>query len=71
MFAEMLLKNKSMKKLYLEHGSIGEEGAQKLIDSLTHNTTVEKLELPDKYESSSRVDSRVLFTRGVTLYSYS
>ena len=73
-FAEMLLKNKSLKELNLQDNSIGEEGTQKLIDSLTHNTTVEKLELPEKYESSidsSRVDSRVHFTRGVTLYTYS
>ena len=69
-FAEMLRKNKSLKELYLDNpsrdDSIGEEGTQKLIDSLTHNTTVEKLKLPSKYESSigstSRVDSRVDFS---------
>ena len=75
-FAEMLLKNKSLKKLYLEDhntlrgDSIGEEGTQKLIDSLIHNTTVKMLALPVEYVSSihsSRVDSRVIFTSTVTL----
>ena len=68
--SEMLLKNKSLKNLLLEDVSIGEEGTQKLIDSLTHNTTVEELRLHKKYESSiasSRVDSRVHFSIGVTV----
>ena len=44
------------------------EYTQKLIDSLTHNTTVKELWLPEKYKSS--IDSsRVLFTHGVTLYN--
>ena len=49
-FAEMLLKNKSLVIMKLQDDSIGEEGTQKLIDSLTHNTTV-KLFLPEKYRS--------------------
>ena len=68
--SEMFLKNKSLKVLYLQDDPIGEEGTQKLIDSLTHNTTVEKLILPLKYKSSidsSRVDSRVHFSRVVTM----
>ena len=63
-FAEMLLKNKSLKVLDLRDDSIGEEGTQKLIDSLTHNTTVEKLWLPKKYEpsiTSNEVERRVRF----------
>ena len=52
-FAELLLKNKSLKKLDLrDDDSIGEEGTQKLIDSLTHNTTVRTLVLPNEYKSS-------------------
>ena len=74
-FTKMLLNNKWLKELYLEdyglpNDSIGEEGAQKLIDSLTHNTTVKKLVLHRKYKSSidsSKVDSRVFFTSGVIL----
>jgi len=69
-FAEMLLKNKSLRELFLEDDSIGKEGTQKLIDSVTYNTTVEELVLPYKYKSSidsSRVDSRVSFTSAVTL----
>ena len=61
-FAEMLLKNKSLKKVYLQDNSIGEEGTQKLIDSLTHNTTLKELKLPVKYKSSitnSGMDRRV------------
>ena len=38
-FAEMLLKNESLKVLNLLDDFIGEEGAQKLIHSLKHNTT--------------------------------
>ena len=54
-FAEMLLKNKSLKELNLagnstQENSVCEEGIQKLINSLTHNTSV-RLELPMKYES--------------------
>ena len=63
-FAEMLLKNKSLKMLSIQDDSIGKEGTQKLIDSLTHNTTVERLWLPEKYESSitnSSTDCRVRF----------
>ena len=70
-FAEVLLKNKLLKILDLVDDSIGEEGTQKLIDSLAHNTTVEKLVVHEKYESSidsSRVKSRVSFIDIVTLY---
>ena len=65
-FSEMLLKNKSLKELGIRDDSIGEEATQKLIDSLTHNTTVVTLVLPKKYESSNTstgVDSRVSFLR--------
>ena len=38
---------------------MGGEGTQKLIDSLTHNTTVKKLVPPEKYESPvSRVNKK-------------
>ena len=37
-FAEMLLKNKTLEELNLIEHSILEEGTQKLIDSLKHNT---------------------------------
>ena len=62
-FAEMLFTNKSLKELNLadnstQDNSICEESIQKLIDSLTHNTTV-RLGLPMKYESLI-ADSRVL-----------
>ena len=63
-FAEMLPENKSLKVLDLQNDSIGEEGSQKLINSLTHNTTVEQLWLPEKYKSSiSTVGRRVRFCR--------
>ena len=39
-FAEMLLKNKSLKVLHLQDDFIGVEGTQKLIDSLTRNITL-------------------------------
>ena len=39
-FAEMLLKNKTLKVLDLRDDFIGKEGAQQLNDSLTHNNSV-------------------------------
>ena len=44
-FAEMLHQNKSLKELNLQrrHNFISKEGTQKLIDSLKHNTSLEKL----------------------------
>jgi len=59
-FAEMLLKNKSLKKLNLQDNSIREKD---LIDSLTHNTTVEMLVLPQNKSSiaSSEIRERVIF----------
>ena len=65
----MLLKNKTLKVLGLSDYCIGEEGAQKLIDSLSHNTTVESLVLDKGFRSSSIassvVDNRVIFTNFV------
>ena len=61
----MLLKNNSLKTLDLRDDSIGEEGTQKLFDSLARNTTMKTLQLPKKYESSianSGIDRRVWFT---------
>ena len=58
-FAEMLLKNKTLEKLNLIEHSIHEEGTQKLIDSLKHNTMLQRLWLLN-YKSSittSGVDS--------------
>ena len=64
-FAEMLLKNKSLKVLEFPYDddSIGEEGTQKLIDSLEHNTTLETLKLCAEYKSfiAGSVDNRVRF----------
>ena len=59
-FAEILPKNKSLKKLDLVDYFMGKEDTQKLIDSLTYNTTVEQLWLPDS-STISNVDSRVQF----------
>ena len=65
-FAEMLFINKSLKVLDLRNDSIGEEGTQKLIDSLRHNTRVKELWLPVKYKSYNiRVGRRVKFRRQV------
>ena len=65
--AETLLKNKSLSVLKLYYcqcgDSIGEEVAQKLIESLKQNATLNELVLPKKYESSfiSGLDNRVVF----------
>ena len=50
-FAEMLLKNKTLEELNLIEHSIHEEGTQKLIDSLKHNTTLQHMWLLN-YKSS-------------------
>ena len=63
--ASELCTNYTLQTLFLGENQ-GEEDIQKLIDSLTHNTTVKELHLPRKYKSS--IDSsRVLFTHGVAL----
>lgn len=61
-FAKMLCENESLKKLFLQDNSIGEEGTRALINSLTKNTKLEELWLPKTYQpfiASSGVDSRV------------
>ena len=63
--ASELCTNYTLQTLFLGENQ-GEEDIQKLIDSLTHNTTVKELHLPRKYKSS--IDSsRVVFTHGVAL----
>ena len=59
MFAEKLLLNTSLVKLDLHCESIGLEGTQKLIDSLSKNSTVETLWLPWEYVSSVSTDRGV------------
>ncbi len=48
--AETLTLNKSLKWLDLLDDSIGAEGTEKLLNSLTQNTTLEILWLPKKYK---------------------
>ena len=53
-FASMLKKNRCLKTLYLHNdGSVGVEGALELIESLKHNTTLEKLMLSGKCKPPS------------------
>ena len=47
-FACMLKKNQCLKKLYVHNDSV--EGALKLMESLKHNTTLEKLWLSSRYK---------------------
>ena len=49
----MLKKNQCLKKLNLCGDSVGVEGALELIESLKHNTTLEKLWLSKKCEPPS------------------
>ena len=60
-FAEVLLRNKSLKELNLQGTKIGEEGVKKLNESLTYNTTV-RLWFPglvmDDSEATDESDSR-------------
>ena len=51
-FAEELLHNTSLRMLDLHCKSIGLEGTQKLIESLSQNSTLETLWLPGEYESA-------------------
>jgi len=48
-FLDMLLKNKTLKELYLDSDSIGKEVTQTLIDTLTHISTLQMLVLTEKY----------------------
>ena len=60
-FAEMLLKNKSLKELNLKGAKIGEEGAKKLNESLTYNKTVRlfpKSLVMDKSDSTDELNSK-------------
>ena len=63
--ASMLTVNKTLKVLYLRSNSITMSGTLKLIDSLTHNTTIEKLslyvdkELRSSNETYMRVKHRI------------
>ena len=47
-FASVLKKNQCLKTLYLIDDGVSVEGALKLIESLKHNTTLERLELSGK-----------------------
>ena len=49
----MLKKNQSLKILDLYDDSVGVEGALELIESLRHNTTLEKLNLSEKCKPPS------------------
>ena len=49
----MLEKNQCLKTLDLSDDSVGVEGALELIESLKHNTTLEKLMLSKKSEPPS------------------
>ena len=60
-FAGKLLHNTSLRMLDLKCESIGLEGTQKLIDCLSHNSTIKTLELPGKYESA--VSARETYQR--------
>lgn len=66
-FATMLKKNKCLKKLVFVDGSVGVEGALELIESMKHNTTLEKLRLSYKckphafFELDKVLKDRVMF----------
>ena len=69
-FAEKLRHNISLRMLNLNCESIGLEGTQKLIDSLSQNSTLASLWLPRKYESAvsaseayQRVKDRIVWRR--------
>ena len=68
-FAEMLTKNRSLKPLDLHSDSIGGKlDSEILIDSLWHDTTLERLVLPvlhlvDIKISGTIIDSRVIFNQ--------
>ena len=72
--AEMLPRNTSLSVLDLNCESIGLEGTQKLIDSLSQNSTLEELWLPRRYESSvetsevyRRVEDRIGWSKWFVL----
>ena len=75
--AEMLPRNTSLRELDLICESIGLEGTQKLIDSLSQNSTLAILQLPGQYKSSvessevyRRVKDRIGFGKWFVLFPY-
>ena len=75
--AEMLPRNTSLRVLDLACESIGLEGTQKLIDSLSQNSTLGILHLPEQYRSSvetsevyRRVKDRIVWGKWFVLFPY-
>ena len=59
--AEGLRANSTLTKLFLTNNPLGQKGAQALVDSLAHNTTVDDLCLPKQYKDT--IQSSVVYSR--------
>lgn len=59
--AEGLRANSTLTKLWLVNNPLGQKGAQALVDSLAHNTSVDDLQLPYQYRDT--IQSSVVYSR--------
>ena len=59
--AEGLRANSTLTKLWLVNNPLGQKGAQALVDSLSHNTSVDDLQLPYLYNDT--IQSSVVYSR--------
>ena len=59
--AEGLRANSTLKTLWLDDNPLGQKGAQALVDSLAHNTSVDYFTLPKQYKDT--IQSSVVYSR--------
>jgi len=59
--AEGLRANSTLTELWLGYNPLGQKGAQALVDSLAHNTSVGLLSLPKQYKNT--IQSSVVYSR--------
>jgi len=59
--AEGLRANSTLTLLWLERNPLGQKGAQALVDSLAHNTSVDYFALPSQYKDT--IQSSVVYSR--------
>ena len=66
--AEGLRANSTPTQLFLYNNPLGQKGAQALVDSLAHNTSVDHLWLPEKYKDT--IQSSVVYSRVSSRFSW-
>ena len=66
--AEGLRANSTPTQLFLYNNPLGQKGAQALVDSLAHNTSVDHLSLPEEYKDT--IQSSVVYSRVSSRFSW-